>query len=111
MVEIVEQALQQLGVREQVVAAGQFMPRGHTGSMFAGGLVGDSLAGSAGGLGDAIGTVGGSLAGARMHDASSGLPSTMLVGVTPTHAYGFAAKTRHDPAGPVVFGVPREGSR
>lgn len=109
MVQIVEQALVELGVAEQVLAAGQFMPRGHTGSLFAGGMVGDSLAGSAGGLGDAIGTVGGSLAGARMHDASTGLPSTMLVGVTPTHVYGFAAKTRHSPAGPVVFRVPRAG--
>ena len=63
MVGIVEQALVELGVAEQVVAAGQFMPRGHTGSMFAGGFVGDSLAGSTGSLGDAIGTAGGALAG------------------------------------------------
>ena len=109
MVGIVEQALVELGVAEQVVAAGQFMPRGHTGSMFAGGFVGDSLAGSTGSLGDAIGTAGGALAGAKMHDAASGLPSTMLVGVTPTHVCGFAAKTRHSPAGPLVFRVPREG--
>ncbi len=109
MVGIVEQALVELGVAEQVVAAGQFMPRGHTGSMFAGGFVGDSLAGSTGSLRDAIGTAGGALAGAKMHDAASGLPSTMLVGVTPTHVCGFAAKTRHSPAGPLVFRVPREG--
>jgi hypothetical protein len=109
MVEIVEKALADLGVPEQVVAAGQFMPRGHTGSMFAGGLVGDSLAGAAGGLGDAIGVAGGSLAGARVHDASSGMPSYMLVGVTPTHVYGFASRTRRGPAGPVVFRVAREG--
>ena len=48
MVEIVESALRELGVPEEVTAAGQFMPRGHTGSMFAGGLVGDSLTGSLG---------------------------------------------------------------
>jgi hypothetical protein len=40
--------------------------------MFAGGLIGDSLAGGLGG-------------------ASSGLPANMLVGVTPTHVCGFAA--------------------
>ena len=65
MVGIVETALREVGVPEEVTAAGQFMPRGHTGSMFAGGLVGDSLAGSAGGLADSVGTVGGSLAGAQ----------------------------------------------
>jgi hypothetical protein len=108
MIEIVAEGLRELGVPEEVTAAGQFMPRGHTGSMFAGGIVGDSLTGSLGGLGDAIGTVGGSLAGARIHDASRGLPSTMLVGVTPTHVCGFAATTRHSPVGPIVFRVPRE---
>jgi len=107
MVETVETALRELGVPEEVTAAGQFLPRGHTGSMFAGGFVGDSLAGSLGGLGDSLGTVGGSLAGARIHDASTGLPSKMLVGVTPTHVCGFAARTRHSEAGPLVFRVPR----
>jgi len=108
MIEIVADALKELGVPEEVTAAGQFLPRGHTGSMFAGGIIGDSLTGSLGGLGDSIGTVGGSLAGARMHDAASGLPSKMLVGVTPTHVCGFAAATRHSPAGPIVFRVPRD---
>jgi hypothetical protein len=107
MVEIVETALRELGVPEEVTAAGQFEPRGHTGSLFAGGLIGDSLTGSLGGLADSIATVGGSIAGARIHDAASGLPREMLVGVTPTHVCGFAAKTRHSPAGPIVFRVPR----
>ena len=51
MIEIVADALKELGVPEEVTAAGQFLPRGHTGSMFAGGLVGDSLAGVAGRVG------------------------------------------------------------
>ena len=72
MIQIVESALRGLGDAGEVVAAGQFMPRGHTGSMFAGGIVGDSLAGSAGGLADSIATVGGSMAGAHAHDATTG---------------------------------------
>jgi hypothetical protein len=107
MVEAVEAALRERGTGEDVVAAGQFMPRGHTGSLFAGGLVGDTLGGPAGDLADSIATVGGSLAGAHLHDAASGLPSTLLVGVTATHVYGFDSKTRHSPAGPMVFQVPR----
>jgi hypothetical protein len=91
MVNSVEVALRELGVSEEVTAVGQFQPRGHTGSMFAGGLVGDNLAGGLGGAADSVATVGGALAGARMHDASSGLPANMLVGVTPTHVCGFAA--------------------
>ena len=107
MVQIVESALRELGDDGEVVAAGQFMPRGHTGSMFAGGMVGDSLAGSVGGLADSIATVGGSMAGAHAHDAATGLPGKLLVGVTGTHVYGFAASTRHSDAGPLAFRVPR----
>ena len=109
MVETVESALRDLGVPESVLAAGQFMPRGHTGSMFAGGIVGDSLTGSLGGLADSVGTAGGALAGAHVHDASSGLPGTMLVGVTEKHVCGFAAATRHSEAGALVFRVARSG--
>ena len=44
--------------------------------MFAGGMIGDSLAGGAGGLADSVATTGGALAGARMHDAASGCRRT-----------------------------------
>ena len=104
---VAEDALREAGVPEEVTAAGQFMPRGHTGSMFAGGLAGDSLAGSPGGAADSVGTVGGSLAGAHIHDASSGLPGQMLVGVTATHVCGFGSASRRSAAGPLVFRVPR----
>ncbi len=107
MIRIVEQALREVGVPEPVTAAGQFLPRGHTGSMFASGLVGDSLAGSSGGVAGSVGTAAGSLAGAHAHDAASGLPEKMLVGVTATHVCGFGAATRHGAAGPLVFRVPR----
>ena len=108
MVEHVEAALRELGVSDGVTAAGQFQPRGHTGSMFAGGMIGDSLAGGLGGVADSVGTVGGALAGARMHDAASGMPANMVVGVTPTHVYGFEAAHRSSPCGALVFGVSRD---
>jgi len=108
MVHHVEEALRELGVSEEVTAAGQFQPRGHTGSMFAGGMIGDGLGDGLGGAADSAATVGGALAGARMHDAASGLPASMLVGVTATHVFGFAAAHRSSPAGALVFDVPRD---
>jgi hypothetical protein len=107
MVESIETALSELGVPEQVEAAGEFQPRGHTGSMFAGGFIGDSLGGGLGGLGDSIATVGGMIAGGKIHDAASGLPEWMIVGVTPTQVCGFAAAKRRREAGALVFRVPR----
>lgn len=107
MVASVETALRELGVPDRVTAAGRFQPRGHTGSMFAGGMIGDSLAGGSGGVADSVATAGGALGGARMHDAASGLPTNMLVGVTATHVYGFDAAHRSSPAGALVFRVSR----
>ena len=101
MTAIVESALGELGLAESVLAAGQFLPRGHTGSMFTGGLVADDVVG--GSLGVSLGAA----AAGRLHDAASGLPGKMLVGVTASHVYGFAATTRHGPAGALVFRVAR----
>jgi hypothetical protein len=109
MVEAVQQALTKRGVEEEVVAAGQFYPRGHTGAMFAGGLAGDEAAGRLGGVADAVGTVAGGLASQRAVDAASGLPDTMLVGVTATTVYGFAGRSRHEVPTDLVFEVPRAG--
>jgi hypothetical protein len=108
MVQSIEGALTVLGVHEEVEAAGEFQPRGHTGSMFAGGLIGDSLTSGFGGLADSVGTVGGAIAAGHIHDASSGLPDWMLVGVTPTHVCGFAASHPRRHAGALVFRLPRE---
>jgi hypothetical protein len=107
MVEIAEKALVDLGVPETVEAAGQFLPRGHTGSMFAGGFLGDGLTDMAGGLVNSAATVGGALAGAHIHDAASGLPDQMLVGVTSTHVCGWAQAHRNTDAGALVFRIPR----
>jgi hypothetical protein len=107
MVQSIATALAELGVPEEVEAAGEFQPRGHTGAMFAGGFIGDELGGALGGLGDSVATVGGAIAGGRIHDAASGLPTWMIVGVTPTQVCGFAAAKRRREAGALVFRVPR----
>jgi hypothetical protein len=102
MVELVQGALQERGIQDEVIAVGQFNPRGHTGGLFAGGMIGSDAAG-------AVGLGVGSLAGMRAADAASGLPDTMLVAVSATTVYGFAARTRHSEPTDVVFQVPREG--
>ena len=107
MVASIETALVKLGVPEEVEAAGEFEPRGHTGAILAGGFIGDSLGGSLGGLGDSVATVGGAIAGAHLHDAASGLPEWMIIGVTTGHVCGFAAAARRREAGALVFRVPR----
>ena len=107
MVQSVEGALSVLGMHEEVEAAGEFQPRGHTGAMFAGGFAGDALASGVGGLADSVATVGGAIAGGRLHDADSGLPVWMLVGVTPAHVCGFAAEHPRRQAGALIFRLPR----
>jgi hypothetical protein len=106
MVDAMNASLRALGITDTVQAVGQFQPRGHNGAMFAGGLVGEGLGAVFGGLGDLVGGVGGVLAGSGIHDRSSGLPGNMLVGVSPTHVYGFAATGRLSVRG-LVFGVAR----
>jgi hypothetical protein len=109
MVELVQNALRERGIDDQVVAVGQFNPRGHTGGLFVGGLIGGDAGGVLGTVGESVGVGAGSLAGMRAADASSGLPGSMLVGVSETTVYGFAAKTRHDEPTDLAFQVPRSG--
>ncbi len=40
MIELVHAALTKHGVEDEVLAAGEFNPRGHSGGLFAGGLAG-----------------------------------------------------------------------
>jgi hypothetical protein len=103
MVEAVTEALAARGIDDEVIAAGQFNPRGHTGGLFVGGLAGGELPG----VGDAIGTAAGSVAGMHAADAASGLPDTMLVGVTATTVYGFAGRSRRQVPTALAFEVPR----
>jgi hypothetical protein len=109
MVELVQDAVKGLGIADTIVAAGQFEPRGHTGSAFAGGIIGGDVGEAFGGVGDAIGTVAGYEAGTRLHDSSSGLPAQMLVGVSDSTVYGFAARTRRSEPTALVFKLPRAG--
>lgn len=44
MVGLVQGALAARGITDEVLAAGQFNPRGHSGGMFAGGLTGSEAA-------------------------------------------------------------------
>ena len=109
MVGLIEGVLRAHGVEDEVVAAGQFNPRGHTGGLFVGGIAGGDIGGILGGRGEAVGVGAGSLAGTRAADAAAGLPSKMLVGVSATTVYCFAAATRHSEPTARAFQVPRAG--
>src|SRR3954452_557818 len=103
IVSAVNHALAEAAIDDTVIAAGEFNPRGHSGAGFAGGLLGDSLGTPA----DSVATVGGYMAGTRAHDAATGLPGRMVVGVSESTVYGFAGNRSHPKD--LVFRVPREG--
>jgi hypothetical protein len=100
MVDEVQGAVTRLGVDDDVLAAGLFFPRGHTGGAFVGGLLG----GDAGDVGMAAGLI----AGQHVADARSGLPERMLVGVSATTVYGFDTHRDHGRAPTdLIFRLPR----
>jgi hypothetical protein len=107
MVAVVNEALAATGIEDSVTAVGEFYPRGHTGAGFAGGLIGGDAGDAIGSPAGGVGATGGYLAGTHAHDAASGLPEQMLVGVSDTTVYGFAGSRRRADA--LVFRVPREG--
>ena len=107
MVRLVQDALVAIGIEDNILAVGQFNPRGHSGGMFAGGLAGGEVGGMAGGAAESIGVGAGSLAGMRAADDMSGLPAKMLVGVSATAVYGFAASTRRAQPTALTFQVER----
>jgi hypothetical protein len=107
IVDVVNEALAAAGIGDTVIAAGEFNPRGHSGAGFAGGWIGGDVGGSLGSLGDGIATVGGMLAGTHAHDAATGLPARMVIGVSRTMIYGFAGNRAHPKA--LAFRVAREG--
>ena len=89
-----------------MLAAGIFFPRGHTGSIFAGGFAGDSAGGALGAMGGSVGAAGGAIR-AKLHDASW-LPERMVVAVTPTAVLGFDSVRDHGrrPTA-MLFNLPR----
>jgi hypothetical protein len=103
IVSVVNKALAAAQIEDTVIAAGEFNPRGHSGAGFAGGMIADSIGSPA----DSIATVGGYIAGTRAHDAASGLPERMVVGVSETTVYGFAGNRAHPED--LVFRLPRGG--
>jgi hypothetical protein len=109
MESAVQQALAREGIDEQVLAAGQFNPRGHSGSMFVGGLAGSEVGEVGGSVGEAVGTGAGVLGGMRANEASSGMPQWMLVGVTADAVYGFDGRSRSKTPGAMVFRADRTG--
>jgi hypothetical protein len=102
----VQEALAREGIADEVVVAGQFSPRGHSGALFLGGMAGDSLGGIAGAAGRAAGSVAGMAGTTEANSAMSGMPEHMVVGVTADDVYGFSGATK---AGAPVFKVSRAG--
>jgi hypothetical protein len=109
MEHAVQEALAREGIAEEVLAAGQFNPRGHSGSMFVGGLAGGEVGGVAGSVGEAVGTAAGVAGGMRANEATQGMPQWMLVGVTADADYGFDGRSRSKTPGTLVFRAERAG--
>jgi hypothetical protein len=103
MIKGLQAALDDLGIDDHIVEVGQFEPRGMTGSLFAGGMIGDEIGGSVGG---AIGMLGGMAESKH----ASGLPLHVLVGASASTVYGFAMSKRGRRGEPhqLLFRIPRE---
>ncbi len=110
MMALVQQALDRDGIQDEVTAVGEFYPRGHTGGLFAGIMIGGDIGEAFGGVGQAVGVAVGSLAGMKAADTASGLPGKMLVGVSEKEVYGLQSKSRNQEPTDVVFRMPREGT-
>jgi hypothetical protein len=104
MVSRAQTALGRIGVDDSVEAAAIFLPRGHFGGAFAGGLIGDEL------IGGGIGAAGGALAGMKAVDAAASTPERCMVAVTAAKVYGFDTERGKGGRVPTtaVFGVDRE---
>jgi hypothetical protein len=108
MIDMVQAALSDLGLDDKVLAAGEFEPRGHSGGAFLGGMLGSDVGGAFGDVGDAVGLAAGFAAGQRAADAASGLPASMIIGVSDTMVYGFAGRRSRLTSG-LLFQLPRSG--
>jgi hypothetical protein len=108
MVDKVQEALSRVRIEDEVVAAGMFFPRGHSGAMFAGGMVGGDVGGELGRLAGDVGLVAGAIGAGTAADAASGLPERMMVAVSASTVYGFDTHREHgrEPTD-LVFRLPR----
>jgi len=102
MVELAQAALDNHGVQDTIVAVGQFTPRGQSGAMMAGGLLGSDIAGG-------VGLGAGVIAGSKASAAASGLPERVMLAVSDRMVYGMHARTRRQEPDAILFTVPREG--
>ena len=104
MVGRAQAALERSGVEDRVEAAAIFLPRGHFGSAFAGGFIGDEV------VGGGIGAAGGALAGMQAHDAAAPTPERCMVAVTAGKVIGFDTERGKGGRVPTraVFAVDRE---
>jgi hypothetical protein len=109
MLDLVQRALDARGIDDQLVAVGQFNPRGHVGGMFVGGGLASEAGDLIGGVAEGAAEVAGTIAGGRVADAASGLPARMLVGISSTMVYGFDAASRRSEPRALVFRLPRAG--
>jgi hypothetical protein len=109
MEHAVQQAMAREGIADEVLAAGQFNPRGNTGSMFVGGLAGSEVGEVGGSVGEAVGEVAGVAGGMRANAANRGMPQWMLVGITADSVYGFEGRSRSKTPGAMVFKAERAG--
>jgi hypothetical protein len=108
MLEEVQDALTRIGIGDELVAAGLFFPRGHTGGAFVGGLLGETVGGTLGGIGEDVGLVAGAIGGQHAADAASSLPERMLVAVSATAVYGFDTRREgHRVPTDLIFQLPR----
>ena len=111
MIKAMQAAVDDRGIDDTIREVGQFMPRGMTGSMFAGGMIGGDVGGAFGQVGDAIGTAAGALGGLAANAESRGMATQMLVGASDSMVYGFrmSAGGRRKEPHELVFRVPRAG--
>ena len=108
MVQLFQNALVKRGVSDKVIAVGEFNPRGHTGAHVRRRARWRVSSTGPGAWRGASATAVGSVAGMHAHDAASGLPGWMLIGVTDSTVYGFAGRRSKEPTD-LVFEVPRAG--
>jgi hypothetical protein len=111
MVKLAQDALDDQGVSDTVIAVGQFAPRGQSGSMFAGGMLGGELGDAAGSLGDSLAMGAGLIAGRHANAAAAGLPTNVYVAVSERAVYGMHSRSRRTEPDEILFAVPRDGLR
>jgi hypothetical protein len=109
MINAVQHALDDRGIDDRIEECGQFEPRGQSGAIAAGGMLGSELGDGFGDVGSAIGLGAGVLGGMKANSASRGLPRNMLVGASASTIYGFhmgKGGRRSEPR-ELLFRVPR----